>query len=348
MKLSVIIPAYNAEKEIGKCINSILNTNHTDFEVIVVNDGSTDNTKQILDRYLDSRLIVIHKENEGVSVARNIGIKNATGDYVLFVDADDLLENGALDYLSSYLQNANIDVLEYSVSSDTISTNTTSSNPILYPNKIYNSISEAIEISAERCFYCVWNKAYKRSFIQNKVYFPIGIVMGEDAIFNANVFINNPKIASIDKILYHHIQAGQASAVTKYVSNLEETVHAKKECLSKLFDSFNMNKYPHYYNMMLGEYKFYVSNFFHINCPLGKKEIIQKINQMIYIEQGYIEIDKAQGRNKTSKTFKKLVSLSSPQLIYIFYSSKNKLKNSKFTKQLYSHLRNKVSDTIRK
>ena len=97
MKLSVIIPAYNAEKEIGKCIDSILNTNHTDFEVIVVNDGSTDNTKQILNSYLDSHLIKIHKENEGVSVARNVGIKNATGDYVLFVDADDLLENGAVD-----------------------------------------------------------------------------------------------------------------------------------------------------------------------------------------------------------------------------------------------------------
>lgn len=325
MKLSVIIPAYNAEKEIGKCINSILNTNHTDFEVIVVNDGSTDNTKQILDRYLDSRLIVIHKENEGVSVARNIGIKNATGDYVLFVDADDELEPQALDYLTNYLLDKQLDLLQFSVSTDTYSQNSCKKNLEYYLNKSYTSSKEAFLYLINHGFYCVWNKLYRREFIEN-ITFPKGIKTGEDFIFNCNVFLKQPVVSTLDKILYHHIRTEKETTVSRYIDNMDETLLLKKHAFQYIFKFYNIELKPIYYNNMLLEYKFYVTNLFHNQCPLNKKHKINKLRTFIFSKETHNEIKNAVAKNKSSKIFKFLVQFTNLYFTYLFYSSKTTLK----------------------
>ncbi len=135
--LSVIIPVYNAENEISNCIDNILQTNTCDFEMILVNDGSTDNTKSILDSYAskDNRIKVIHQANKGVSKARDLGIQNAKGSYIIFVDADDKLEDNALDYLSKRLEKEDIDILQYSVSTDTYSDNSFTEKKEYYEEK---------------------------------------------------------------------------------------------------------------------------------------------------------------------------------------------------------------------
>ena len=99
--LSVVIPAYNIENYIGKCLDSVLAQTYQDYEIIVVNDGSTDKTGTVCDEYAtkDSRIRVIHKENEGVSVARNAGIEMATGEYFLFFDGDDFMEPYTMEEL---------------------------------------------------------------------------------------------------------------------------------------------------------------------------------------------------------------------------------------------------------
>ena len=93
MKLvSIVVPVYNAEKYIRECIDSIINQKYQNIELILVNDGSTDNSYDIINGFNDNRIIIINQENQGVSTARNIGIEAAKGDYFCFVDADDLLE----------------------------------------------------------------------------------------------------------------------------------------------------------------------------------------------------------------------------------------------------------------
>ena len=94
MKISIIIPAYNVEKYIDKCITSVINQTYDNIEAIIVNDGSTDNTALIIEKYseVDNRIIVVNKENSGVSDSRNIGIENITGDYAFFLDSDDWIE----------------------------------------------------------------------------------------------------------------------------------------------------------------------------------------------------------------------------------------------------------------
>ena len=104
-KISIVIPAYNAEKYLSQCLDSIINQTLKDIEIICVNDGSTDRTGAILDSYklIDNRIIVIHKENKGQSMARNTGMAIASGDYIGFVDSDDFVDLEMFELLQTYI-----------------------------------------------------------------------------------------------------------------------------------------------------------------------------------------------------------------------------------------------------
>ena len=114
--ISVIVPVYNAEKYISKCIDSILSQTFKDFELILINDGSTDNSDLICDKYasIDNRVKVFHKKNGGAGSARNLGIQKASGDWVMFVDSDDWIEPECLDICSKKLRKE-CNLLEMSV-----------------------------------------------------------------------------------------------------------------------------------------------------------------------------------------------------------------------------------------
>ena len=101
VKISVIVPIYNVEKWLSKCINSILAQNFKDFELILINDGSTDNSEKICYKFLDhdNRVKYFYKKNGGLSSARNLGIKKATGKYIVFIDSDDYVDKNYLQYL---------------------------------------------------------------------------------------------------------------------------------------------------------------------------------------------------------------------------------------------------------
>lgn len=114
-KVSVIIPVYNAEKYLRKCLDSVLAQSFADFEVLLINDGSTDGSGKICDDYAqkDARVKVFHKENGGVSSARNLGLDNATGDWIVFVDSDDYVEKNYFEVINNNLSQE-IDVLVFS------------------------------------------------------------------------------------------------------------------------------------------------------------------------------------------------------------------------------------------
>lgn len=103
-KISIIVPVYNAEKTLHRCTNSIINQLYQNWELLLIDDGSTDNSSVICDEYVrkDKRIRVFHKENGGVSSARNVGLDNAEGEWITFIDSDDWVEN---NYLSNLYQN---------------------------------------------------------------------------------------------------------------------------------------------------------------------------------------------------------------------------------------------------
>ena len=114
-KISVIVPVYNNEKYIGKCIESILKQKMQDFEIIIVNDGSTDDSEQVINKYLTlymDKIKYYKKENGGISSTRNFGINKATGDYICFVDSDDYISDDLFEKLDKYIHKQ-IDIIKY-------------------------------------------------------------------------------------------------------------------------------------------------------------------------------------------------------------------------------------------
>ncbi|MGU8763722.1 glycosyltransferase family 2 protein [Clostridium perfringens] len=107
-KVSIIVPVYNTEKYLEKCINSILQQTYKNIEIIVVNDGSTDNSKNVLNKKYKDNIILINQENKGLGGARNTGIKHASGDYIMFVDSDDYIIENSVEILLNTVSNAEI------------------------------------------------------------------------------------------------------------------------------------------------------------------------------------------------------------------------------------------------
>ena len=115
-QVSVIIPVYNVEKYLRQCLDSVINQTLEDIEIICVNDGSTDKSREILNEYAykDSRIVVIHKENGGLASARNEGLKHVTGKYCHFLDSDDYIEKKLYEYAVKIFENFDIDYFSFS------------------------------------------------------------------------------------------------------------------------------------------------------------------------------------------------------------------------------------------
>ena len=183
VKISVVLPVYNVANYLRKCLDSLVNQTFEDFEVICVNDGSTDLSLGILEGYAlsDSRFKIISQENKGLSGARNTGIQHVQGNYVLFVDSDDWLEENALEELYNHVKGFDSD----------ITTLTTS-------NFNYNDVLDILfKIS-----HAPFNKLYKKSFL-DKCSFPEGLIY-EDLYFFYTVFLNAKKTSVIKEILYNY------------------------------------------------------------------------------------------------------------------------------------------------
>ena len=175
MKISIIVPVYNVEKYIRQCVESVLEQTYQNFELILVDDGSPDNCGKICDTYAkgDSRIKVIHKENGGLSDARNVGVANATGEYILFLDGDDYwLEPRFLGKLSLRIQKNKADVLSFNFQKvwDDRSAAPYFSVPDLDSAGGFDAVSHTLWTA------CAWNKAIRRTlFLENDLHFVEGI-----------------------------------------------------------------------------------------------------------------------------------------------------------------------------
>lgn len=219
-KISVIIPAYNAGAFIEGCINSVLNQTYQDFEIIVVNDGSTDNTLEILNRLAerDKRIKVISQQNGGVSAARNTALKYASGEFITYVDADDSVPNDGFENMMS-LMNDDVDMVVCSHNEVRIGM-----KPHLEAPAIYNGPEEITEGFKEydSVVWWPWGKLLRRRIISdNNLQYDTNITFGEDHIFNLLFakYIKGKVIVS-EKIAYnyHYIRGGLCS---KYYDNMD-------------------------------------------------------------------------------------------------------------------------------
>lgn len=210
IKISIIIPVYKPGNYIHDCVNSLINQTFSNAEFIFVNDGSPDNVLDVLAEYQakDSRIKVITQKNQGISIARNTGLKNASGEYIGFMDNDDYYE---LDFLENLYNTVTINNLDIVVSR-TIEERDQKKlvkNPIYTTNKIYDaefSKNELIKnLMLEESLFAVWNKLYKRSMLEeNVIRFPANREIEEDCMFNLQAFNNASRVMFIDYYGYHY------------------------------------------------------------------------------------------------------------------------------------------------
>ena len=200
--ISIIIPVYNVEKYLDRCIESIVNQTYKNLEIILIDDGSTDNSPQICDKWgeKDNRIKVIHKENEGVSSARNIGLDSANGTYIGFVDSDDYIDKQMYKLLleSIHKNNSNIAICNYYISEK----NQKYYGVIKQPNDILER--ELLEENGIKGFN--WNKLYSVDLLHG-IRFIAEVHIWEDLLFNYQILANNQvRYSYINEPLYYYVQ----------------------------------------------------------------------------------------------------------------------------------------------
>lgn len=207
-KISIIVPMYNSEKYIKKCLESILNQTYEDFEVLLVNDGSTDKTESIVNRYNDKRIKYIKNKKSGIGKTRNLGIDKSKGEYLMFVDSDDYLDKSAVEKLYNKVEKDDLDIAICD-----------------YYKKIGKRIKEEKLISFENTSIkddselllnlnlMPWNKIYKKSLIEkNKIRFPEDLKY-ENIMFVLDALMAAKKIGKVDESLYYFVIRNNAENV---------------------------------------------------------------------------------------------------------------------------------------
>lgn len=209
--ISVIVPIYNAEKYLNKCVDSLINQTKKELEFILVNDGSTDKTEEIIKSYKDSRIKYFKNKNQGIGKTRNFGIEKATGKYIMFLDSDDYLKNNACEILYKSVEKTDADLA------------------ICDFYKIYDSgVEEKIKLLSfkpttlrktpslvNEINLAPWNKLYKKELItKNKIKF-VENLKYEDAPFVIEAFSKAGKIIKVDEYLNYYLIHGNSETTVR-------------------------------------------------------------------------------------------------------------------------------------
>lgn len=204
--ISIIVPVYKVEMYLCKCIHSILNQTYENFELILIDDGSPDSCPEICDEYAkkDQRILVIHQENSGLSVARNMGLKRAKGEYILFVDSDDYIELDACENLIDLAEKYNVDIVtgraqRIEKNNITVMKNYNTNNRIFSGSDYLKKQFQSKLYHVAACF-----NLYNRKFlIQNDLYFIAGIYH-EDDEWTPRVFLKATRVISSECYFYNY------------------------------------------------------------------------------------------------------------------------------------------------
>lgn len=232
-KLSIIVPVYNAENYIHKCVMSILNQTFSDFELILVNDGSIDDSGKICDYYatVDKRVKVIHMKNSGASVARNVGVEKSIGDYIGFVDSDDYIDSDMYYDLLEAAEATNADIIKCGYREF----NSDLMGRVCNFDGEYECIKDKktllLRFFASVLYVVVWNGIYKRE-LAVKVKYPSGLVAEDNYASGMYLYYAN-SMCCINKVLYYYRQ--NQNGISKSVALNDKPLDAVV-CFSKLHE----------------------------------------------------------------------------------------------------------------
>ncbi len=243
--ISVIIAIYNPGKHLYKCLDSIIGQTYRNLEIILVDDGSTDDSLSICNEYAakDARIIVHHKENSGVSATRNQGIRLAHGDYFSFIDSDDILEPDAYEYMLALIKEYDADAINYE-------------HYITYPSRerthklseenygLFDREGAIYQLVHNVMF--AWNKLFSKRIIED-IWFNEEICRGEDSLFAIEAFNKADKVYFDSRPLYHYIQSENSAVRGKFRTSQLTAIK-----LIDIYEPFFKSNYPSLYDKQMG------------------------------------------------------------------------------------------------
>ena len=263
-KISVIIPIFNAEKYLEKCLNSIINQTFDDIEIICVNDGSTDKSLDILNRFSkkDKRFKIFSTKNNGQGSARNFGLKKAAGEYVSFVDADDWISEDSFELLYEKAKSFDLDILFFQMINYINSTGSLVETELYNYSVFLNNLDINIPFSYVdikdylfQIAVCPVSKLYKKDFLdKNDLFFPENMIF-EDNVFFYNAFLKAKRVSFLDEKLYYRRR--HSESVTQNISKKSFDIILATNEMLKLFksnnwyDEFKMDLINHTFSMIL-------------------------------------------------------------------------------------------------
>lgn len=248
--ISVIVPVYNAEKYLRRCVDSILGQTFTDFELLLINDGSTDSSGAICDEYAvkDERVRVFHKPNAGVSSARNLGLDKARGEWITFIDSDDYIDEEFISNLSSQKE------CDLAIGDFRIVEAINNFDNCHIPKGLYSSI-EIGKIFLKYLFInftTPWAKLFKKSIIEKMgLRFDLELIKGEDTIFVFQYLRGISSLASTGCDYCYHYRLASTGLHAQYdLKSYMAFIQRFVDCFSELGQRFNLTEdefYPHYF-----------------------------------------------------------------------------------------------------
>lgn len=329
IKVSIILPVYNVAPYLRECLESAINQSLKDIEIICINDGSTDNSLDILKEYAqnDNRIKIINKKNGGVSAARNAGLDNARGKYIAFLDGDDRLEPDGLETAFNEAEENNSDIVIFNYYD--VGINNEKASPLLFWLKSFKNNPQIPYRQLSYLQYTCWNKLYKNEFISKyNIRFYTNIKYGEDGLFSLSTLAHNPKYSFLCHPVYNYrfYRAGSAMDDGAKVLN-GDFQGLKRFCNDKTFKDSSAE----FKKLVLEKY---------INCFCACYQSPRyKNNRFRYID--ILKIHRFLTKNfaqdilddiKSYKEFDKLVKdiLSTKKLFFIFNERKNLSKHKVF------------------
>ena len=288
--VSIIIPAYNAENILNKCLESIIKQTYSNLEIIVVNDGSKDNTINIIENFKqqDNRIKLINQENKGVSEARNKGIENSSGDYILFVDADDWLQEDMIEKMVNYIDSMNVDVVRCNYYGDGINGTVIgelyelANQKISKEDFIKKRVYEHSLLGKEPIKNLVMLLLIKKKVFDDELKFDSKLFMMEDVVFYKKLFDKIDSIYFLNEPLYHYCENINSVThdSTKYKKNIYGIIDVNEVLRKETKDIVDENK------LNTNNLRVMICYISYIFEELGKKEL-EKILDELYSNEKF-------------------------------------------------------------
>ena len=247
--ISIIVPVYNVESYLEECLESIKNQTYADIEVILVNDGSTDGSREICEQYCekDIRFRLINQENQGQSVARNRGVKESVGQFIMFVDSDDVINTNVLEVLLPYMK-TDVDIVECRMTRKKEEFFLNKTSTIVFEGNSKEAILNCIAFKEVK--YCAFKKLYRREIVE-KIPFLEGYIY-EDVFTGINYLKHIRKIVVIDYIGYYYRVRANSTMTKSFNEKDLDIFKVGNQLIDSFKDDENMLPYIGYFLFYLG------------------------------------------------------------------------------------------------